>query len=348
MKKKILSIIIAATMGLTLVGFVAPTQSAQAASTSASTSVSQTLKITGYTADRYLYPNSEYPGYAKVGDNIHIKFQAEGGEGKIKYSYSAVPRYGQYIETINVDNLDEGDFVWTPTAASLYQINIKATDEAGNEAYECLHYSIGEAKTINVDLDGDYLNHPSESIQGYAVVGQDINLSASSEDIYSSFGRTFTYEIRALAHNTTEVVTTTDGNYTWTPTGEDCYEITVTAEDCYGNKGTKTVYYTISHPLNLEKFTINSSTTSALYITSEAASSGIELEAVANGGALAGYRFNYKIIPDKSLGLATSNVSTTTGKYTFTPHKEGHYLVLVTVKDEQGTTVQGSKEIFVR
>lgn len=345
MKKKLLAIILASAISVSFMGVGVEAKAANNdLSVKASVQQVQDLKITGYTADKYGDPSKEYPGAARVGDKLHISFKAEGGVGKITYSYSIVPRYGQYIPSIHKDNLDNGDFDWTPTASQCYQIDLVAKDEAGNTAREYLHYVISDAKELSVNLAGDYITKPNESIQGYAVVGQDIKLSATADNM-EQFESSYTYTIQAVSHGTTATIESTDGKYTWVPVGEDLYYVTVTAKDRYGNTGSKKLTYVISHPLRVDSFTANGDKTKSDFFNLDP----VELQTDVSGGA-SYYTYTYDIIPD--FGVDAERITYTTksykGKYTFTPKAKGHYLVKVTVTDQQGTSISSSKELFFR
>ncbi|MGN0144076.1 MAG: hypothetical protein ACI398_03785 [Clostridium sp.] len=141
MKKKLLSILTASAVSLTLFG-ISANNSVQATEIPAeSENIESPLTIDSVYAEHYDFDcHNEYAGHAKLGDVIHFSVKASGGHGQLSYRYHITKNAPG--KTDDTGLMSSSDYTWEPSIPTNYNVTVYVTDEDGNSVSRSFYYLI--------------------------------------------------------------------------------------------------------------------------------------------------------------------------------------------------------------
>lgn len=248
MKKKVLSIMMAVAMTLSVTAFAtAVTAVNNTTVTFADTTSSVNLRVD---ATNILFPNNEYEGRACVGDTVKINATASGN---VKYDMHVSKRNGMGTGNESYTNLNSGtNLSWTPQSTGLYQIDITATNVDTNVSEtKYLHFSVSEKLSID-ELAVENLNTATRYDNIYS--GKEISVNSREEIAISakSIGGAgqvvYNYKVtpRQGQYHSSYSYVSTDGNFKFIAPYSDLYGVTIEAKDQLGHTSTKYLYFSVT------------------------------------------------------------------------------------------------------
>lgn len=243
MKKKVLSIMMAAAMTLSVSAFAtAVTAVNNTTTTFAETNNSLNLRVIG---TNMIFANAAYSGRGCIGDTIKYNAIADGAD--TKYDISISLRNGMGHGNESYSNLSGAtDMSWTPQYAGEYQITITAKNETlGVSETKYLHYYISPKLEIT-NFTGDYAYDYTTEYYGHASTHDEINLETTSCGGAGQVTYTYTVTARNGRYNPSYKYVSTDGKFKWIPMYGDIYQIDIHAEDQLGHTADKAVCYSIA------------------------------------------------------------------------------------------------------
>ena len=253
-----------------------------------------------------------------VGTEIVLSTISTGGEGVVQTKFAICD--GKEWKLIRGYSA-EGNVVWKPTKAGIYQIDTTVKDEMGNTAKKTINYIVNQP---NDELKMNSFNATATSDQD---VSAPIILSTNS------IGGRGTLQTKFAIFDGSKWKLlkgySTDAAAVWIPEKAGIYQIDATVKDESGNISRKSITYVVKD--NMTKLTITDF--SASLQSPQNAGTSITLNTISTGGkGTCQTKFavfdgvKWSLIKDYS---AASNV-------VWKPSAEGNYQINATVKDEAG------------
>lgn len=247
MKKKVLSIMLAAAMTLSVSAFATAVTSVNNTTVAfADATNSLNLQVS---STNILFPNDEYEGVACLGDTIHYNAIANGNN--VKYDISISMRNGMGRGNASYTDLSGAcDMSWTPEYAGLYQITITAKNtETGASETKYLHFHIKDSLVVNSlnveNVTKNTINNNISARELTATAKDEINISANSQGGAGQVVYTYTVTPRNGRYNSSYTYTSTDGKFKFIPSFSNFYQVEVTAKDQLGHTSNQYVYFAV-------------------------------------------------------------------------------------------------------
>ena len=257
----------------------------------------------------------------KVGDQVVLSANAEGGSGQYTYRFSVRSAEGK--EYCLQDYANSNKYIWTPGAAGVKTLSVLVKDSKGNTSKAEVSCTVKE-KTEN-NLNVQLTVNPSTVVE----VGQKVTLSAKATGGNGSYK--YKFIIRSAEGKEYCVQDYANSNECiWTPGAAGVKTLSVLVKDSKGNTSKAEASYTVKEKAvdNLKvEFTISPSTVVE-------PGQKVTLSAKATGGD-GNYKYKFIIRSEEGAWFKLQDYSTS-NSCEWVPSATGYKTLYVDVKDGNG------------
>ncbi|MDP4144459.1 MAG: SpoIID/LytB domain-containing protein [Bacillota bacterium] len=254
-----------------------------------------------------------------VGQSISYTTQAQNGSGNYQYKY-VITNSADNSVVYTKDYSNDGNLVYTPTAAGNYSVTVYIKDNLSTNAYE-------DTKSITLSA----INAPSISNplldKSQILLGQGVNASVGV--VGGSGSYQYKYQI---SQNGTVVFTqdySLNSTLAYTPTASGNYDVTVYVKDMASDNT-----YDVSSKTSIVVYDVPTITNFAVDTNTPLTGEPMNFTALAQGGS---GDISYKFVVLKDWNFVTETPFGSSTSYSYIPTQPGNYEVYVYIKDKLET-----------